>query len=150
MDHTPIVKHLIHKRWDAFRRKDFVRYQELKNLVRVKIAQAKSICNWANNLSKPNDLWKKVNHIQGNNKSNAFDKLINSHDSIVDLVNGINDKFCTNFTNACKKPLSDILADCDNFSFNSWELVVSECTVFDLLSKLNTKGRITETILTQF
>jgi hypothetical protein len=78
---TPLIKHLIHKRWYAFRCRDFLKYNNLKKLIKIKINQAK--LNWTNKFSHPADLWNKVNQMKGIKQTTPIDNLLNSYEMIV-------------------------------------------------------------------
>ena len=69
--------HLIQKRWNAFRCKNFARYNMLKLLIKRKIVQAKP--DWSNKFTNPSDLWKKVNPIGSRNDAFALHNLFNKY-----------------------------------------------------------------------
>ena len=134
---TPLIKHLIHKRWDAFRRKDFARYNELKLLVQRKITKAKS--DWVNKLNKPADLWHKVDHFNSRNKTSSIDNLHNLYTNTKDLCDSINSTFCNNFSVSNKQTVESIISDCNSFYETDWDFIISDDDVYYQLSHLDSK-----------
>ena len=134
---TPFIKHLIQKRWDAFRRKDFVRYVELKLLVKCKIIKAKT--DWANKFNNPGDLWQKVNYINSRKNTTSLDNLFNDYSCTKNLCDLINSVFCNNFSSCNKITVNDIVSDCSSFQNVDWNFVVTKSDVFDQLIQLNAK-----------
>ena len=134
---TPFIKHLIQKRWDAYRLKDFARYNVLKLLIRRKIVQAKS--NWSNKFSNPSELWKKVNYIGSRKNANVLHNSFINCCCTQNLCNDVNSVFCNNFSVCHKMSLADILSDCSDFKEVAWDLVISDDDVFQQLSLLDSK-----------
>ena len=134
---TPLIKHLIQQRWEAYRSKRFPRYNELKRLIQIKIIKAKK--DWASKFNNPGDLWKKVNHINSRKNNNSLENLLNSFHCTNDLCDVINSVFCKNYSTSVKTTLNDIVSDCNNFVDSEWDLTISENDVFEQLSLLDSK-----------
>ena len=132
---TPLVKHLIHRRWEAFRRRDFVRYQYLKELIRLKIEKAK--LDWAKKLSCPSDLWDKVNVIKSRKCKDTLDQLYNSHSDFKNLGNTINSIFGKNFNNSSCNP--DAFDKLFRDNVNHWDFSITEESVFKLLDSCDSR-----------
>ena len=129
---TPLIKHLIHKRWDAFRRKDFQCYNRLKLLIRSKIDNAKR--DWAHMYSTPSELWNKVNVLNSRNCNDSMDQLFNSYSNLYECSNVINDIFSRYFNNSmCSSDdFHKCLFDLYNYDCN-WNLSITEEDVCNVL-----------------
>lgn len=93
---TVIVKDLINKRWDAYRRKDFVLYNHLKAKVKKEIHNAKLI--WMKK-QRSNDLWKMVNTVRGIDSSkNPLIPLLAHYPSLQTGVDAINNHLSSFFS----------------------------------------------------
>lgn len=135
---TPLIKHLIHKRWYAFRCRDFLKYNNLKKLIKIKINQAK--LNWTNKFSHPADLWNKVNQMKGIKQTTPIDNLLNSYENdCLRLCNNMNETFCMKFSKCTTKQFSDIVKNCDNVSVDPWDFIIAENDVLNQLLSLDVK-----------
>ena len=122
---TPLIKHLINKRWSAFRSRNYETYLRLKLLIRSKITQAK--IDWSSKLSSPSDLWEKVNAINSRNRNHSLENLYNSFFSIEDLTNTINVAFSKSFKDRlCTQAEFDKLLQCSNSINSPWDLHITE------------------------
>ena len=127
---TSYIKHLIHERWNAYRSKNFARYNHLKIVVRKKIDEAKA--DWAKNIHKPDELWKKVNYINSSKNKMSLSNLISSAESIPHLANCINNIFCNNFS---KLNCTNLLDSCNFPAVDSlWNIDINDTDVIDFLA----------------
>lgn len=61
---TPVTKLLINEKWQAYRQKNWSKYNHLKTKVQTEITKAKD--NWAQRLKQSNyGLWKLTKHLSG-------------------------------------------------------------------------------------
>ena len=91
---TPMIKHLINLRWDAYRRRNFPLY----NYLRVKIKKMLFIekLKWSKRAyHSPNDMWKVVNEITGSKstRTSAAQSIVKQFSSPEDAAKQINDAF---------------------------------------------------------
>ena len=108
---TPFVKHLIHERWLAYRKRNFTRYRKLAGLVKSKIAAAKH--KWANQAANVNQLWKKAHSVIGTKDSDPLYCLSTSFSSTIQFVNAINDHFTSAFVES--SPIKLNSSACSNY-----------------------------------
>jgi hypothetical protein len=101
---TPLLKHAIQMRWNAYRNKDFPMYHHWKQKVKVMITKAKQ--KWsskAKNSSK--DLWNVVRSETGTKNKNSIYAMTKSFDSVTAAVNKINEKFSSVFVSSAINPV---------------------------------------------
>jgi len=123
---TPLVKSLISERWAAYKANNFIKYEHLKNKVKVEILKAKR--EWGQNFKRSKqNVWKLVTKHKDNHSVELLVKQFGSYHS---LASEINTYFASNFTNSFAFPTLP-------FSFESD--VVTELEAFEFLEKLNTK-----------
>ena len=121
---TPLTKHLINLRWNAYRAKNFSVYNHLKYKVKNEIQKSKLI--WAHkNQTNAKNIWKTVNQVLGKNSSNSMVRFYNSFNNSIMAGNSINDHFASIFTNTSTYDV-DVLDDkwCPTTSsYDIWQLI---------------------------
>lgn len=96
---TPLTKFLINERWEAFRARDWARYNHLREKVKREISRAKSI--WAEKVkSSSNGLWKLVKKVGEKGRNDPFSRLIHecgSAQALLDIfVKSLSQDFSAN------------------------------------------------------
>ena len=75
---TPVTKMLIDEKWEAFRAKDWQRYNHLRTKVKVEIKKAKSL--WTTKLNRsPNGLWKTTKQLSGKKVKCELEGLVSEN-----------------------------------------------------------------------
>ena len=93
---TPVLKSLINKRYEAFRRKDFQVYCHYKNKVKEEIAKAKK--NWTNSkMENVKGLWTVVKNESNKEKEHILASLLRSFRSLQDAAEQISAKLSESF-----------------------------------------------------
>ena len=97
---TPILKHLINLRWQAYRARNFVLYNHYKNKIKSEIIAAKQ--NRLNKListnKNPKGLWSSVKEVHNKSiSSSPLNDLVNDFDSIDCATICINSHFASVF-----------------------------------------------------
>ena len=128
---TPLTKLLINERWEAYRRKDWKRYNELKFKVKLEIRRSKII--QANKLkNSAYGLWKFVKVTAGNKNKDDWSNLVSQHGSIDSLLSSI--------VSVLKRDISDPdTAKMDETSLidDDWSINFSLHGIANLLRKLS-------------
>lgn len=92
---TPLIKHLIDKRWAAYRSRDFVTYNYLKFKVKLEIKRAKQ--KWGLRAQhSPRQLWQVTNALTGR-KMKSLNTLTQSFQTISEAADAINLVFASAF-----------------------------------------------------
>ena len=84
---TSVIKCLINKRWNAYRIKNFVMYNRLKDKIRKEIAKSKTL--WTKRM-KSRDLWKAVHTNIVTILSNPIMALLSLFGNVSEAVEQIN------------------------------------------------------------
>lgn len=127
---TPLVKHSIQQRWDAFRMKNFPLYHYWKAKTKALISSAKK--KWslkAGNSSK--ELWRVTNSVRGTKSSDPTFALLKRFDSLNHATNSINSKLTSVFLLQSLKKV-DLKEDKEL----SWNIDISVPLVQKLLSEI--------------
>ena len=89
---TPLVKHAIQMRWDAYRRRNFSLYNHWKVKVKELVKKAKQ--KWSLKAkNSPKDLWSTVKSEIGTKNKNFLYSLTKKFDSLASATNAINERF---------------------------------------------------------
>ena len=91
---TPLIKHLINQRWEAYRSRDFVKYHHFKEKVKKEIAKTKTA--WIMR-SKNKNIWKAVKIISGKAVLDPVMNLSSQYSSSHEAADEINKKFASHF-----------------------------------------------------
>ena len=126
---TPITKMMINNKWDAYRSKNWKRYNLLKVKVREEICKAKAI--WAAKIksSSPYGLWKTVSQLSGKATRNELTTLITEFGSPDKLAEAI----ATNMT----QNDSCVYAKEETGTSDNWTMHLSDHEVAQQLRKLS-------------
>lgn len=95
---TPLLKHLINKRFEAFRCRNFALYKHLKSKIKIEIDKAKQL--WSKKIMQRNQgIWS-ISTAQYNKKAlhSKLSNLLLEFSSLSEAVNAINDVFSKVFT----------------------------------------------------
>ena len=129
---TPLTKHLIQERWNAYRMQQWDKYNHLKEKVKKEIKRAKAI--WANKMKRStNGLWKLVSNIRGNTSRDPLDSLVSEFESVDGLLDVLHAKLSESFSADSATTLQAPGACEDD---DDWNIEVNEYTVRTLLAKL--------------
>ena len=96
---TPLIKHLINQRWEAFRSRDFAKYNHFKTKVKLQIAKTKTA--WITRNHKK-DIWKTVKLLSGKSASDPVANFCSQYDSETSAANALNDTFSSHFQISAK------------------------------------------------
>ena len=123
---TPLIKHLINQRWEAYRFRNYVKYRHFKEKVKKEIAKTKTA--WIKR-SKEWNIWKTVKIISGKAIRDPVTNLCSEYSSLYEAADAINNKFASHFQQS-----DDVKLPSD---FNSTCPHVSPFFVYNQLRKLN-------------
>jgi len=128
---TPLLKHLINKRWNAYRCKDWKLYHHFKIKVKQEIMKAKS--TWARRQIKSSkNVWKVVREVRGNRPNSDFRQLITEFGNMDNFLQAFQQELNKNFN---WQPDEDL----ESFEDEEWWPDFSVHDVEGLLSRLDTK-----------
>ena len=128
---TPLLKLLLNKRWDAFRRRDWPMFYHYKSKVKDEIVKAKKF--WANrHRENVSGLWKVVKEVKGSPASDPFRHIRQQFANVGEMVDALTRQFEQNFNAA---PDVDLLPITDE----TWNFKISENEVLNELLHLNTR-----------
>ena len=131
---TPLIKHLINRRWAAYRQRNFPLYNHLRIKVKQLIMQEK--CRWASRASKSSrQLWQVVNQIKGtkSSKFSALENVIAAYPSSVAAADDINSVF---LSNQAVRQSPSIPPDYLQQDTNNWAPIITQDAIFKLLDSL--------------
>ena len=126
---TPLVKDLINKRWNAYRRCDYSAYNHLKAKVQVEIQKAKFL--WTKKM-QDKDIWKMVKSHLGRNSSTPIMSLLSQYDSIKEAADAINSHLFSVFVKSDQNSIK-YLPESDN----DWIIEASPLTIQKMLQQLS-------------
>ena len=129
---TPFLKHLVNKRWEAFRSHDWQMYNYLKIKVKSEIFKAKNNY-FQKKRSTVKGLWSYVNMERGSNDNAQFD-LLTKNSPIKTVLNRLNEHF-SSAMNTQSAP-----ADLSNFEDDGWMPSFTAVDVWQILSRLKSKA----------
>lgn len=131
---TPLLKSLINKRWNAYRRRDFREYNFLS--CKVKALLKKEKLSWASKARKgAKELWKAVDEVKGTKSTRltALDAIIGSYTSTFQATEDINTMF---LSNQIRRP-APVLPEGQPINVgSSWTPVIEVDYVHNLISAL--------------
>ena len=129
---TPLVKDLINKRWNAYRRGDYASYNHLKIKVRNEIQKAKFL--WTSKMQE-HDMWKMVRTHLGRNASSPIMSLISQYDSIFEALNSINSYLSSVCTPSHWSSIDEIVRNLPDDDIK-WNIDTSPYNILRILQKL--------------
>ena len=125
---TPLIKHLINQRWEAYRSRNFAKYHHFKEKVKREIAKTKTA--WIKS-NKNKNIWKVVKMISGKATRDPVTNLCSQFSNLHEAADAINAKFCSHFQRSdVFQFLNPLMSDCPQ---------VSCFYVYNHLCKLNPK-----------
>jgi len=134
---TPLLKHLINKRFLAYRNKDFSLYNHLKVKVKKEISKAKAI--WSNRLMQQKQgIWKLASSM--NNKNATQTKMSNllldfqSPSAAADAINAV---FIKVFSSSNLNNSPVVYLQVDSSESSSWKPDLEPYTICAALAKLD-------------
>lgn len=128
---TPLLKHLINCRYEAYRHGQFDKYNHLKGKIKQEIEKAKS--RWMENLKNSRSgIWEAVRSVSGKQKSS---KLCDGTSSPEAMANNLNEQFSSVFT---PLTLTDdvVLPEIDTTLNEEWPIVIDEKLISRQLTRL--------------
>lgn len=130
---TPLIKSIINKRYEAFRKKDYEKYNHYKNKVKVLIEEAKK--KWIQSTKRsPNGLWKICNDALNLSKTSTLSSLIHSFPSSSEAAEKINEEFCKNFSSSPN--WATILSSLNSLNSEDWSPEISVPAIIKELKNL--------------
>ncbi len=125
---TPVLKVLITKRWEAYRKRDWERYSHYKDKVKKEIVTAKKL--WARKQIKSNkNVWNVVNEVRNRRLNTGTVSLQDDLGGVDKLINELTKVFDRNFNSSDDVPL-------DFISRQDFLLEFSEYAVYKKLLRL--------------
>ena len=91
---TPLIKHLINQRWEAYRTGNFVKYHHFKEKVKKEIVKTKTA--WIKR-SKDKNIWKTVKIISGKAFRDPVTSLCSQFSSLLEAADLFNGRFASHF-----------------------------------------------------
>ena len=137
---TPFLKYLINRRWEAFRSRNWDRYNFLKAKVKSEIFRAKNQY-FQKKRQSAKGMWSFVNTERGSNFNFHFDSLMKDT-SLKDVLNLLNDQFCS-----VMNPRS-VRSDTSDITDDGWMPAFSVIDVWRILSRLPAKATASDDIPT--
>ena len=126
---TPYLKDMINKRWQAYRCKDFQKYNYYKEKCRKEIVRCKM--SWVAKSKMSNrGIWNVVSDVRGKTLRNPLSPILSDFSSTVHAAEEINQSFAECFT-----PTSPLDFPHDD----DWCPLSTPFEVFMILDKLSTK-----------
>lgn len=126
---TPMIKHLIDLRWDAYRRRHFPLYRHLRDKIKNMLFIEK--LKWTKRAyHSPKDMWKVVNEMTGSKsaKLSASDSIAKQFTSPQEAARQINAAFAATQTlRSAPEPIECV---------SDWNPVITSANVFRALSAL--------------
>lgn len=131
---TPLLKHLINCRYEAYRLGQFDKYNHLKEKIKREIEKAKS--RWIEGVkSSRSGIWEAVRSVSGKKKGSGGSALCDGSFSPVEISDHLNEKFSSIFTS---QTLAEdvVLPVVDSSLINEWSVVINENLTSNLLDRL--------------
>ena len=122
---TPLVKHMINERWQAYRVKNFPLYNHLKKKIKKEIDKSKLI--WSKKIKRQN-VWKTVHEIRGK-KGDSMKSLYCKYGTIEAAADVINQKLVDVFSKKTHEIVQLPTSE-------QREVPISEVCVYNLLRQL--------------
>lgn len=130
---TPLTKSLINERWEAYRRRDWRTYAQLKQKTKVEISNSKRLfCKKLKDT--PQGLWKIVRSVSGKAKAQTWDSLI-SKDNPAILANTILDVLLDKYR--AEIQTDDLILEDDD-----WNVTIGEDEIYRHLKGLNRRKSV--------
>lgn len=133
---TNVIKDMINKRWDAYRKRNFQLFNHLKLKIRTEIFKSKTL--WMKR-TKGKELWKAVHQTIGTKMINPVMAIISQYKSLGEAVEAINCSLSSVFLPSNLSLPSSPHIDID------WQIDVSPMKVMDMLRKVS-KNKATSDI----
>ena len=130
---TPMLKSLINRRYEAFRRKNFPLYLHYKQKVKEEIAQAKE--RWTNlKMKSVTGLWSVVKSTANKENQQFLNGLVQDFDSIQEAVEQIGNKLSQSFS--ASPDWDDIFSNLPTDD-RTWTPLCNQTNVYNSLRHLN-------------
>ena len=130
IDETPLTKMLINERWDAYRRKDWERYNELRHKIKLEIRKSKTM--QADKFKRNvHGMWRYVNFISGKKNKDSWCNLILKYGNVENLLSAVVSALMENFD-----PTASGAGNTD-FLDDNWNINLATHEIKNLLSKLS-------------
>ena len=133
---TPLVKHLINCKFEAYRSKNFALFKHFKSKVKMEVLQAKK--RWADKMkSNSHGLWKMMKELDGSReRKSALDSFLQTFPSTSSATEAINNSFCHVFSPA--PDWTEVVRDLSSMQ-SEWKVDTSEYNVFQKLRRLKVR-----------
>lgn len=134
---SPLVKHLLMCKYQAFHEKNFPLYRHLKRKVQNMILAAKR--NWLEKMkSHQSGIWKILPELNGRaaSQKDGLSQLLQNYPSKHMAAESINENFCLSFS---EPPDWTSVMSCLPQHSRSWDINISVQAVFSRLTQLNCK-----------
>jgi hypothetical protein len=126
---TPVLVHLINKRWTAYREKNFRLYNHYKYKVKKEIIKSKNI--WSRKMcASAKGLWSVVNDARGKSERNSVNRILSLFSDPHEAAEYINASFSDIFVKSDSFLVCDVKSQVSN--------LCDESFVMNLLSKMKT------------
>lgn len=134
---TPLTKSLIDQRWEAYRRKEWDKYNSLKVKVKAEILKSKQL--FLSRLkSDKHRVWQLLDQLSGRKSKQKWNKEIQKSNGEGNLANLFADELSRIFTNELHvtNRLQDDPSNADN---SDWDVSITESMVYQHLKRLSVK-----------
>ena len=130
---TPVLKLLINKRYEAYRKKDYDKYNYYKNKVKKEIAKAKAV--WFTKLKESKGgIWKAIRPTSRKSTTGNFKDLMLQFSSVKNIAESLNIVFSSAFT---ASSIDNSMENrCSSNSMNEWQVDLSVEATAKYLSSL--------------
>ena len=130
---TPLLKYLINQRWQAYRDRDFPKYNHFKNKVKSEILKAKT--QWVEKeTTTKKSIWSVVNEVTGRKCKTDLTTVVSRFETEQEACNSINEEFVKYFT---KDETRMVLENYQNT--DDWCPLTEPHIIYQQLCKCDTK-----------
>ena len=134
---TPLLKSLLQKKHEAFRKKNFAVFNHLKSKLNQEIKKAKDA--WVNKLKKrPTGFWSMIKEVASSKPkhSDMLHKIITEFGDPHDAAEAINTEFFRHFS---PPTINNVTLETENCNNTVWNVDTSPTTVHRAINALNTR-----------
>lgn len=135
---TPLTKCLIDQRWEAYRKKEWNKYNQLKIKVKAEIQKSKQLF-----VSKiKNDkqrIWEVLKQVSGKKAMNKWCKEIQAYGSADNLANAFGEKLEQMYRSNDDPLTSSVTSEAVNSVASDWNIAISEDVILKQLKSLSLK-----------
>ena len=130
---TPVLKNMINKRFEAYRRRDFPLYRHYKQKVKKEIETAKK--RWASARGKNlKGLWSVVKNVMNRDSISNVESILRQYPSLSNAANAINEALARHFSESPN--WTELFEEIGNQKDTDWKISLDIKDVHEFLSHL--------------